>query len=289
MTHQGRVAMGVIQRRWVVLLLAVCFLALVPALAGTQEIVRVGGVGSALGVMKIIGSAFEAANPGIRVQVVPSLGSSGGIKALFEGALDLALSGRPLKEEEKARGALSQELVRTPFIFVTHLGVAKDAVTTREVEQIYAGELTAWPDGSRIRLILRPTRESDSLILLAISPALEQAHRAAVNREGMIIAITDQENVERLARIPGSFGQTTLTQLMSEKLDLKVLAYNGVKPSVKALASGEYKLAKIIFLVTRNGTTSPAAQKFVQFLHTGKARKLLAEAGNLVSNVRPGH
>src|SRR5512137_2326936 len=105
--------MRVILCRWVVLLRAVCFLALMPALAGAQETVRVGGVGTALGVMRIIAGAFEAANPGIRVQVVPSLGSSGGIKAIGEGALDISLSGRPLKEEEKSKGLAAQELART--------------------------------------------------------------------------------------------------------------------------------------------------------------------------------
>lgn len=55
-------------------------------LAGEE--IKIGGAGSALGSMKMLGAAFEKKHPGVKVVVLPSLGSIGGIKAVSKGALD---------------------------------------------------------------------------------------------------------------------------------------------------------------------------------------------------------
>ena len=74
-----------------------------PALAdGT--VVRVGGTGIALAAMQQVGASLTAAEPGIRVEVLPSMGTPGGIKALAEGAIDVAVVARALKPDEKAKG-----------------------------------------------------------------------------------------------------------------------------------------------------------------------------------------
>ena len=49
------------------------------------ETVKIGGTGFALGVMKMLAESFEKQYPGVKIQVFPSLGSSGGIKAVLQG------------------------------------------------------------------------------------------------------------------------------------------------------------------------------------------------------------
>src|SRR5258708_1091963 len=68
------------------------------AAAATEEI-RIGGTGNALGPMHVLGQAFAKANPGVTVTVLPSLGSGGGIKAAANGAVQIAVSSRTLKDE----------------------------------------------------------------------------------------------------------------------------------------------------------------------------------------------
>jgi phosphate transport system substrate-binding protein len=68
------------------------------------ETVKVGGSGTAVGVMHSIGLAFMKQRPEIRIDLVPGLGSGGGKKALMGGALDLAVTARPGDGLEKARG-----------------------------------------------------------------------------------------------------------------------------------------------------------------------------------------
>ena len=58
----------------------------------SAETLTFSGTGGALGMMNILGAAFAEANPGVTVDVLPSLGSGGGIKAVLAGAIDLGLS-----------------------------------------------------------------------------------------------------------------------------------------------------------------------------------------------------
>ncbi len=266
-----------------------CIKALLPALilsgilstaVQAGDDVRVGGAGSGLGVMKILAGAFEKEHPGIRVKILPSLGSSGGIKALLHGALDVAVSGRPLKGEELRDGAVSVECARTPFVFVVHKKVNKKDITTRELEMIYSGQLLKWPDGTQIRLVLRPAGDTDTLLLGKISKGMEQAVKAANARHDMIMEVTDQEAADAVSKIPGALSASTLVQIKTEKKPLKVLSFNGFTPTPDSLATGRYPLAKPLYLVTAP-KTSAAALQFIRFVRSAEGRAILAKSGAL--------
>lgn len=246
--------------------------------AMAEDVIRVGGAGSGLGVIKILGEAFEKNHPGIRIRVQPNLGSSGGIKALLSGALDVAVSGRALNSGEQKNGAVAVEFARTPFIFVANKGVSKVDVTTRELEMIYKGQMLSWQDGKRIRLILRPAGDTDTSIVKNISKDMERAVKTAQDRPYMIMAVTDQEAVELVAKTPGALGGTTLVQIETEKDPVKVLSFNGSKPTLDALAKGSYPLAKPLYLVTAPKPPAAALQ-FIQFVRSPAVRNILAGNG----------
>ncbi len=252
-----------------------------PASVAAAEPIKIGGTGTGLGVMAQLASAYEKKHPGVIIEVLPSLGSPGSIKAVLGGAIAIAVPGRPLTDEERKAGAVAIELARTPFVFAANPAANKDSLSSAELEQIFSGEILTWPNGQRIRLILRPARETSTIILDEISPAMERALVAASGREGMSLAATDQENAALLVKIPGSLGTSTLTQIITEQLPLKVLAYNGVKPSVAALANGSYPLYKPLYLVT-TAKTQAAARRFAEFIRSPQGRKILTNAGNLV-------
>lgn len=250
--------------------------------AQAEQAIKIGGVGSALGAMKLLAAAFEKAEKDIKVQVLPSLGSTGGIKAVAQGAVDIGLSGRALKDEEKAQGVVLTYYAKSPFIFVTTPDIKKSNFTMKELEDLYGGKMETWPDGARIRLLMRTVGESDTIILKAISPRMNEAIDSALVRPGMMFVLTDQENIQTLAKIRGAFGVSTLTQTITEKPPVKILSYNGVKPGVKALADGSYPLYKPFYLATMPNNLSEPARKFIAFMHSPAGRKILAKSGNLL-------
>lgn len=248
--------------------------------ARAAEVVKIGGAGAGLGTMKLLGEAFEKKHPDIKVQVFPSLGSVGGIAALSKGALDIVTSVRPLSPEESLGGIVAIEYARTPFVFVTHKNVSKDGLTARELEDIYLGKTDNWPDGVRIRLVLRPEADSDTRFVRSITRGMEQAVKVAASSKAKIFAMTDQDCTEIVARSPGAIGTASLTQIVTEKKSLKVLAFDGVTPSIKSLSDGTYTLSKTLYLVTKS-SSRPAARKFAEFIRSREGRGILAQSGNL--------
>jgi len=245
------------------------------------ENVKIGGTGLGLGIMKIFAEAFEKSHPGAKIMVIPSLGSSGGIKALLNGALDIAVSGRPLIGEELGKGIDAKEIAKSPFIFIVNKNVTKDGLTPQELEEIFRGETLTWPDGKRIRLVLRPETDTATKMVRGISPGMNQAVSLAMSREGMIHAITDQESADIVEKIPGTLASSTLIQIYSEKRQVKILSFNGIEPGVKGLGDGSYPLSIPLYLVTPPKILQ-TAQKFLDFIYSEDGCKILTENGNIV-------
>jgi phosphate transport system substrate-binding protein len=251
-----------------------------PAIVTAETIVRIGGTGSALGTMKHLAEAYEKSHPGVRIRILPSLGSTAGIKAVLGGGIDLGLASRTLTESERQQGAVEVEYARSPFVLITNLKVIKKDITLRELEEIYNNPAASWTDGSRVRLILRPEKDIDTLLLRTLSPGMEKGMRAALARPGMIMAITDQESTDALVRTPGALGGATLSEIISGNRPVNVLSFNGVNPGIKTIADGSYPLVKSFYLVTT--PKSPAeARQFAEFVRSYAAGRILAKSGNL--------
>jgi phosphate transport system substrate-binding protein len=269
--------------RWPVLAALLFSCLIFASLAEAQEMsLKVGGSGVTLGTMRLLGQAFEKLNPGVRVVVLSSLGSTGGIKAVLSNAIDIGVSARPLKQAEIDRGAVAAEYGRSPLVFAVSKTAKVTEITTAQLIDIYTGRLKEWPSGIPIRLILRPASDINSILLKALSPQMKDAVSAAEKRPGMLFALTDQETIERLESIPGSIGPTSLNELVIEAPNLKALKLNGIAPSAATMANGLYPLHYRFFLVTCK-SPSAIAKRFIAFAQSDPGRMILTETGHSLS------
>lgn len=246
--------------------------------AGAEEI-KIGGTGMALGTMSALAEAYARSNPDTKIIVLPSLGSSGGIKAVASGAIQIAVAGRALSGSEIGQGLVAVEYGRAPFVFAVSVKTKVTGLTLPQLVDIYSGKTGLWPDGTRIRLVLRPPYDGDSETVRNLSAEMREALGNAEKRPGMHIAVNDQDNADSLERIAGAIGVTTLVQIISEQRQLKALSLNGVEPSPATLASGSYPMYRTLFLVT-GPRTSPAAKKFVAFVQSPAGREILSRTGH---------
>lgn len=248
------------------------------SMAVAAETVKVGGTGSGLGIMKILADAYHADRTDTRILIVPSLGSSGGIKAAAEGMLDIGLSGRPVKSAERAYALGAREIARTPLVIASmrmHHGF-----TTQDLARIYAGTLKKWPDGRPLRPVMRPESDSETALLRAVSPEIDRALTAARARPGVHVAITDQDSADAIERIPGALGTTTLALILSEERAIKALPLNGIMPSVASLANGRYPYYKPLYVFVPP-SASLAARDFLAFIQSGQGARILSDHGYL--------
>lgn len=253
---------------------------LVPG-AAFAETLRMGGTGGAIGTMLALAEAYRKKAPSFQLNIVPNLGSNGGIKAVTAGAIDFAVIGRELKAEERATGLSGVPYGQTPLLVVTNKAGVK-SVSRAQLAHMIGSPDAKWADGTAVRFILRPQSDAENVRLGEFSPEIKQALNAAHARPGMIRAATDQESADQSERLPGSLGTTSLALLRSEKRSLHVLNIDGVAPSVENLRSGDYPYGKPFVLVT-NGTPSAVTQKFIDFVVSDEGRELLVRLGHLTA------
>lgn len=244
----------------------------------SAEVIRIGGTGFALGTMQQLGEAFEKKNPEHSVKVVPSLGTSGGLKALQSGALELAVTARDLKPEEKAANLSATKYGTTALAFVSHAKVATLPLTIEKIADIYSGRQATWPGGQPIRLVLRPQQESETQVVKKMSPAVEAAVNAAHERTGMVIAITDSEAADHIERTMNAFGTSALSLVLSEGRKMTIHPVNGVMPSSQTVTDGTYPHTRTAYIVAPVHTLNGAAQ-FLQFMRSSQGLEILRRNG----------
>ena len=254
-------------------------LLLMGGMPAAAETLTIGGTGAALATVRLLGEAAAEDRPALSIEVLPSLGSSGGIRALQDGQIDLAVSSRPLTDAERESGLRAIHLADTPIAFVSSQSADRD-LSASEVIALYASPDSRWSDGAQVRVILRPEGESQYRYLQDQIPGFMEAVAAAYRRPEIPIAPTDQENVSLARQIEGSLTAVTLAQLLTEAPELTVLSLNGVQPSPANLVDGRYPLMTRFFLVVSLPTADPV-QRFLDFVQSPEAASVLSQFGQV--------
>jgi phosphate transport system substrate-binding protein len=244
------------------------------------ELLRIGGTGAALATMQAMGDAFLAHHRGraFAVEVLPALGSGGGIRAADDGVIAIAVSQRDLQTNERGRGLAVAAYGRTPFVFVTG-GRSTLGVTTDDIVAIYRGDRRTWGDGTPIRPVLRPKDDAGTRTLEKAFPELTTVLDNLRRRGSLPVATTDQDNLDFAQRIDGSFTVSTLAQIISEKVDLRILTLNGIAPTLVALQQGAYPLSETFYLIFREGDAG--SRLFVDFVRSPAGQRVLRQHGTL--------
>jgi phosphate transport system substrate-binding protein len=143
-----------------------------------------------------------------------------------------------------------------------------------------ANPRSQWPDGTPLRVILRPQSDADSALLAAAYPNMAAAIEQLRQRPEIPVAITDQANSLAAEATRGSLTGLTLTQFLTERSRLHFLAIDGVEPTLENFERGAYPYGKDFRLVFST-RSNPARDRFIAFLQSPEGDRLLRETGNL--------
>lgn len=127
-------------RHWQSVALAAAIAVALAPQTSLADSMRVSGTGSAIGTMRLMAQEFAKSGARTEVNVLPAIGSGGAIKAVLAGALEIALTSRPLTRDERERGAVEVEYARTPFLFATSAANPAVNVTRAELAELYSGK-----------------------------------------------------------------------------------------------------------------------------------------------------
>lgn len=251
------------------------------ASARSREIVIITGTGSGIGTMGLMARDFQKKHPNVSVQVLPSIGSTGGIRAVHEDKIDIGLAYRTLKPDEGSPGIIQEPYGRTAFIFGVQDSNPASGFALPEIEEIYAAKRKAWPDGTPIRLVLRPVSDGFSAYLASINPGLKSASEKAHSIPGVFVGNTDQEAAAQIEKTPGSFGTTSSSLVSSERRKIKALSVDGVAPTLTNLSTGKYPHAMTLSLVYKRDKYTGAVKDFIEFVFSKEGQKILSDTGHV--------
>jgi phosphate transport system substrate-binding protein len=253
--------------------------------AGAMDVLRIGGTGMGLRAMERLGEQFSRSNKEIAVQVLPSLGTSGGLNAVRGGAIDIALAARLLTPSEQEKGLTQAICVTTALVFATSKRETPDVyqgMSSAWLAALYADPRPVWPDQTPLKIILRAQSGSEVPYLIGRIPDLAPAFELAYKRGGLPIGATDQENADLAVKTRGSLAITTLLQIQAENLALVALPFNGIDPTADTIADGSYSLPLPMCLVLPK-TPSSAAARFVAHMKTPNGAALLRRFGAIMT------
>ena len=93
--------------------------------------------------MQKLADAYKAINPDVEIEIQQT-GSGAGITATIEGAVDLGMSSRELKDEEKDKGIEGLTIAMDGIAVIVNKENTVEDLTSEQIRQIFTGEVTEW-------------------------------------------------------------------------------------------------------------------------------------------------
>lgn len=248
--------------------------------AGADEVVRAAGTGMGLALVRKVTAAYRADHPGHPIWIPESIGTSGAVKGLAAGRLDVGILARPLKPGE-VEGAHSVLLCRTPLVFFTSSRRPDVSLTRADLPALFGNALPPFPLGE-VRMLLRPASDTEFVRLLEIYPEITPAVGAARAARGAVLALTDQEALDAVENSRSLIGFGALAPILAEGRALTVVPLDGLSPGVEALESGRHTHEMSLHLALP-AQPSEEALAFVEYARSPAVRPLLRANGCLPS------
>lgn len=238
------------------------------------EGVWIAGTGAGIAPLRMLADAYASEANSLPIHVPVSIGTSGGLRALEAGEIDLAITARPLTDKERERGLRQHKLASARVVFVTQKTLEEEerALDHDTLRSIYEGKTRTWPDGRAITPLFREEGDSGLRLLRARAPRLGEALSPPTRdaRRGLVLH-TDQQMRDALLEIDGSIGWLHKGMITTESLPLSPL-------TVMLEDRTPLEVDLPLYLVTRE-VEQPDARAFLAFTKSERARKLLESHG----------
>ena len=239
--------------------------------------IATGGSTSMKNVIAALTEDFAEVEPGVTVSYDPT-GSGAGITGATDKTLDIGLSSRALKDDEKADVDGTTIALDGIAIIVNNASKVED-LTVDQLKQMFTGEITNWSevggDDGEIVLIGREagsgTRDGfESIVDVKDSCKYAQELTAT----GAVISAVEAN--------PLAIGYASLSAVGDT---VKMVTVGGVECSEETVKDGSYEVQRpFVFVTNKSVALSEQAQAFFDFATSADAADLIRTAGAVPVN-----
>ena len=194
--------------------------------------------------------AFKKMYPDVTITVNKS-GSGNGAAALVDSRCDIANLSRFMKDQEfkdavtKGVMPVAHAIAMDGVCVVVHPSNPVGALTAAQVRDIYTGKVTNWKDlgGADMKIVV-VSRDTSS-------GTYETFEQLVMAKQKMAAGVQYvASNPEAHAMVKSTAGAVAYVGLGFVDKDVKALKIDGVMPSRKTIAKGEYPVSRPLFMFT---------------------------------------
>ena len=239
--------------------------------------VATGGSTSMKNVIAALTEGFAEVEPGVTVSYDPT-GSGAGITGATDKTLDIGLSSRALKDEEKNDVDGTTVALDGIAIIVNKASKVAD-LSVDQLKQMFTGEITNWKDvGGEDGEIVLIGREAGSGTRDGFESIVDVKDSCKYAQEltatGAVISAVEAN--------PLAIGYASLSAVGDT---VAMVTVEGVECSEDTVKDGSYKIQRpFVFVTNKSVTLSEQAQAFFDFATSKDAADLIRTAGAVPMN-----
>ncbi len=225
-----------------------------------SETLTIAGSTTILPIVQATGEEFEDTFPGTRVMVQGG-GSSAGVEAVSTGVADIGTCSRELTVEEKKLNLNDFIVAVDAIAVIVNPRNPVDNLNRKQLADIFSGKITSWRQvGGKKEPIILVNRDEASGTREAFSKVVFLSKRdftkdAVIQPgSGQVRAIVEGA--------PNAVGYISLGYVTNT---VKIIGYNGIKPTLQNVKAGKYKLQRGLHLLTKK-KSSEITRKFIDYI-----------------------
>ncbi|MFS0689681.1 PstS family phosphate ABC transporter substrate-binding protein [Sporosarcina sp. 179-K 8C2 HS] len=206
---------------------------------------------------------------------------------LINGRADIIFALEPSKAQIESAKNVGKELKLTPigkeaFVFFVNAKNPVASLTEDEIKGVYSGNITNWKDvggkNDPIRAFQRPEDSGSQTALQSFMgdvPIMDPPTEDIASLMGTIIGqVSDYKNHNNA--IGYTFRYYSTQMVKNNKI--RLLAVNGVEPTVDTIRSGEYPITNEFYAITA-GSDNPHVEAFIEWILSNEGQEIIRKTG----------
>ena len=222
---------------------------------------------------------YKSKNPGVAFEIAAE-GSTTGIAAIIDNTAQIGMSSRRAKPTEMSAGTAKGVTLKPTIVAYDGIGVIVNggstvaALTKRQVQQIFTGEVTDWSQvGGAPGKISVYTRNTSSGTYSDFKELAMNKRDYAPSSQKMA---GNEQIAAEVAKNANGIGYVGLAYLNDP--GIKTVAIEGVVPTEESVQAKKYPYARPTFYYT-NGDAQGEAAKFLDFTLSDAGQRIVRKVG----------
>ncbi|ENG6282513.1 PstS family phosphate ABC transporter substrate-binding protein [Salmonella enterica subsp. enterica] len=263
----------------------------VPTLSFTHDEAMWLYMQGATALYPLYASAYSALVPGSsRWHHVDQTRTPEAYNNLITHRTDVIFVAQPSEGQKKRAVDAGVKLIYTPFareafVFIVNINNPLNSLNEQQVRDIFSGKITNWREvggnDERIQAWMRPEDSGSQTVMKAkvmkgtpMLPAKKDLIMDVMN--GVISKVAAYQNTQPSIGYTFRYYATQMNKDINK--NIKLLAINGIAPTVENIRNGTYPYIVEVYMVTRE-KPSREAQKFVDWFVNPQGQSFVEDVG----------